>query len=107
MTEAIQSDRNSGSPSGAQAETERRAAIGSATGILIISAMRNSYRDQAVFPLVRRLKHNETGTAQAPAAQDLRTVRRPPRIHILAHGIRELADAAAVAVHDEDLKSVF
>ena len=40
MTEAIHSERNSGSPSGAQAETERLPAIGSAIGILIISAIR-------------------------------------------------------------------
>jgi hypothetical protein len=40
MTEAIQSDRNNGSPSGAQADTERLPTIGSATGILIISATR-------------------------------------------------------------------
>ena len=39
MTDAIQSDRNSGSPSGAHAETERLPAIDSAIGILIISAM--------------------------------------------------------------------
>jgi hypothetical protein len=39
MTDAIQSDRNSGSPNGAQGETERFRAIGSAIGILIISAM--------------------------------------------------------------------
>jgi hypothetical protein len=40
MTEAIQSERNSGSPSGAQAETVRLPAIGPAAGIFIISAMR-------------------------------------------------------------------
>src|SRR6266404_5541618 len=39
MTEAIQSDRNSGSPSGAQGETEGFAAIGATTGMLIISAI--------------------------------------------------------------------
>jgi hypothetical protein len=43
MTDAIQSDRNSGSPNGAQGETERRGVTGSMTGILIISAMRNSF----------------------------------------------------------------
>ena len=37
MTDAIHSDRNSGSPNGAQAETERFAAIDSTTGMLIIS----------------------------------------------------------------------
>src|SRR5450755_458483 len=42
MTEAIQRDRNKGSRSGAQAETGRLAAIGSITGIRIISAMKNS-----------------------------------------------------------------
>src|SRR5271157_887110 len=39
MTDAIQSDRNNGSPSGAQAEIERLDAGDSATGMLIISAM--------------------------------------------------------------------
>src|ERR1700675_5067830 len=39
MTEAIQSDRNSGSPNGAQGETEFFAAIGATTGMLIISAI--------------------------------------------------------------------
>jgi hypothetical protein len=42
MTEAIQSDRNSDSPNGDQGETERFEAIGSITGILIISAMKDS-----------------------------------------------------------------
>ena len=39
MTDAIQSDRNSGSPNGAHAETERLRVLGATTGILIISAM--------------------------------------------------------------------
>src|SRR6266478_5029937 len=39
MTEAIHSDRNSGSPNGAQGETDGFAAIGAITGMLIISAM--------------------------------------------------------------------
>src|SRR3982074_2888795 len=39
MTEAIHSDRKSGSPNGAQGETEGLAAIGAATGMLIISAI--------------------------------------------------------------------
>lgn len=42
MTEAIQSDRNRGSPSGAQGEIERRVAIVSGIGILIISAISTS-----------------------------------------------------------------
>src|SRR5579859_2995728 len=41
MTEAIQSERNSGSPRGAQAETVRLSATGPAAGILIISAIRS------------------------------------------------------------------
>ncbi len=39
MTDAIQSDRNSGSANGAHAETERLRVLGATTGILIISAM--------------------------------------------------------------------
>src|ERR1700722_7331638 len=61
MTEAIHSDRNSGSPSGAQGEAERRVGIGATIGILAISAMKAccwSY----VCPIGRKW------TSEAPAS---------------------------------------
>src|SRR5216684_496097 len=107
MTEAIQSDRNSGSPNGAQGETECFAESGATIGMLIISAIRILRRNPTAFSwLVWRLEHNQTDTAQPPTAEYFLPIWRPPRIYELPNGIRELPDPIAVPVHHEDLKSV-
>src|ERR1700674_2272384 len=76
MTEAIQSDRNSGSPSGAQGETEFFAAIGATTGMLIISAILLSSGAPGVParpPRCRTLRLRSGRLARRPFLHEQRT----------------------------------
>src|SRR6267143_5130032 len=105
MTDAIQSDRNSGSPNGAQGETEGFPAIGATTGMLIISATLLSGGEPGVParpPRCRTLRlrsgqARETPVAPLPSIDERRTTndRRPTTASQTA------TPAAATPVHNK------